>query len=538
MNWGKNYPNRTGVTNDSRGRINTLSHVFIGRADFRFSTRRKYKFVSEEHDGLGNQNLVNQLESFFSQSRPQRPDRSQAETEVLNVAQYQIERVLGSGGFGIVYLAHDTELNRPVALKIPRLDALFDQEKRMRFAAEAKMAARLNHPGIVQVYQANLEGAMPFIASEFCDGPNLSQWLKQTGSVPNWKRCVEMMAAVADAVGHAHQQGVFHRDIKPGNIIITLDKDSPSPPPEFSDWKLGQCRARLTDFGLAKLIGSAMTETRTSQVMGTPLYMAPEQIDQGEGVQPTAAVDIYSLGVVLFELLTGQMPITGSSYVNALDNIRSRTPRRLSAYRAKLPRAVETICAKCLEKNPTARYATASELAEDLRRCGRGEPLLGKRLGIFSRVAYWATRPQRVNTAGWFVIGWVSLITIWMAFNVLALPLYGSVTMAEFTQGVRDLFLLTSTAGVLSLWLAWKTIQGRSWALWGLLGLSLLRLPALIRAMFQEPVYFSMIYKDNPVFSFVDHSMMVIATGVQLLLVICGILGKRNQNKMVQTSEK
>ena len=482
--------------------------------------------MSEAYDGL-----ANRLENFFN---PMISEFQNSEFKALNIYQYRIERVLGSGGFGIVYLAQDTELNRLVALKLPRMDALFDQQKRMRFSAEAKTAARLNHPGIVKVYQADLEGAMPFIASEFCDGPNLAQWLGQSDRLPPWQQCVELLADVADAVQHAHQHGVFHRDIKPGNIIITLNNASTEASTEFANWELEQCRARLTDFGLAKLVGSPMSETRTSQIVGTPLYMAPEQIEQGDGARPTTAVDIYSLGVVLFELLTGQMPINGSSYIHALDNIRTMPPDRLSAYRDQLPGDIEIICAKCLEKNPDARYESAGELAEDLRRCVRGERPLGKRVGLLSRIAYWATRSQRVATAGWFVIGWVTLIGIWMAFNVTALPIYSSVTPDEFVQALVDLSLLILTSVLPSLWLGWKTLQGRTWALWCLLIYSALRMPFLIKAMVQEPIYFSMIYKDNPIFSFVDHSMVVIATGAQLLLVLCGILAKRNQNKTGQ----
>jgi len=289
--------------------------------------------MSEAYDGL-----ANRLENFFN---PMISEFQNSELKALNIYQYRIERVLGSGGFGIVYLAQDTELNRLVALKLPRMDALFDQQKRMRFSAEAKTAARLNHPGIVKVYQADLEGAMPFIASEFCDGPNLAQWLGQSDRLPPWQQCVELLADVADAVQHAHQHGVFHRDIKPGNIIITLNNASTEASTEFANWELEQCRARLTDFGLAKLVGSPMSETRTSQIVGTPLYMAPEQTEQGDGARPTTAVDIYSLGVVLFELLTGQMPINGSSYIHALDNIRTMPPDRLSAYRDQLPGDIE-----------------------------------------------------------------------------------------------------------------------------------------------------------------------------------------------------
>ena len=482
-----------------------------------------------------NDSLLNRLDNLFEEQTVNSVDDP---NRVLNVAQYKTKRVLGGGGFGIVYLAEDTELDRLVALKLPRFDALFDAEKRRRFAAEAKAVARLNHSGIVQIYEANLEGAMPFIASEFCDGPNLSEWLSDYGQLPPWRQCAELVANIADAVDYAHQHQVFHRDLKPANIMLTLIQSDPQlQQAGFGNWELKQCRVHLTDFGLAKLIDSAMTETRTSQVLGTPLYMAPEQIEQDGFESPTPTIDIYSLGVILFEVLTGQVPINGSSYIRALDNIRTVPASSLSEFRKGLPRDLESISTKCLEKNPDARYASASELAVDLRRCAQGQPILGKRAGIGNRIAYWCTRPQRVATAGWFGISSVSLIALWIVFNVLALPIHETVTTAEWLQGIRDLGILVVAGVFPATWLSWKTVQGNSWALRILAIYSIVRLPLLIRAMILPPVYFSAIYQDNPTFSFVDHSIMVIVTTIQIFLCTCGILAKRKMRKASGPSE-
>ena len=475
-------------------------------------------------------NLLDRLDKLFEQ-RP--PAAEISAYSIKNVAQYKIERVLGSGGFGLVYLAEDTRLSRLVALKLPRIEVLSDQEKRQRFASEATTTSRLNHPGIVKVYEANLDGPIPFIATEFCDGPDLSEWLQATHLLPSWQQSAELVANLADAVEHAHRHQVFHRDLKPANVMITLKEEHDQPRKEFASWQLDECNARLTDFGLAKLVDSSLIASRTSQVLGTPLYMAPEQIEQNSDGAPAAA-DVYSLGVILFELLTGALPIDGSSYIKVLDKIRTVSPSRLGSFRKNLPRDLESICAKCLEKNPDARYSSARELAEDLRCCINGSPVVGRRFNLYSSILYWCTRPQRIQNAGWFVISWVSLTAVWVIFNVLALPFHASIETAEFHESLTDLFLLLILAITPNIWLGWKIVQGKSWALWTMLVYSIVRIPLLVKAMFVAPVYFTMIYRDNPIFSFVDHSMMVIASCVQLVLLTSGIMASRrlkNANK-------
>ncbi len=492
--------------------------------------------MRSDHDSL-----IGKLDGLFA-GLPSDRDAADSYGRVQKVAHYNLGRVLGGGGFGVVYLAEDTRLKRLVALKLPRIEALFDNEKRSRFTAEAIAAARLNHPRIVRIYDAELDGMMPFIASEFCDGPSLGQWLDAAEEPPPWRDCLSLVADIADAVHYAHQNKVFHRDLKPANIMLTLEtvehEENSTSQTELNsksdavsdvplDWRLCDCEAKLTDFGLAKLVDFTITETRSSRLLGTPLYMAPEQLEQGFQEELSPAIDVYSLGVILFELLTSHLPIQGSSYVNAIDNIRTMTPKRIGEFRKGIPRDVEIICAKCLEKNPAARYSTARDLADDLQRCLLGTPLKRKKVGLLSRFQWWCTRSQRVANAGWFAISWVSMLALWMTFNILALPAHVAVEEGALVSGLKDLGILMVGGVIPNLWLGWKVVQSKTWALWMLTLYSLVRIPFLVRAMVSEPVYFAMIYKGNALFSFVDHSMIVIATCTQLFLCVCGLLAKR-----------
>ena len=220
------------------------------------------------------------------------------------IGPYLLQQVVGAGSFGVVYLARDTKLERAVALKLPRLEVLLDTDKRERFAAEAAMVAKLDHPGIVRVYEAQLDGPQPYIASAFCDGPNLAEWLAARKHPSSWQTIIPMMADIAEAVEYAHSKDVLHRDLKPANILLASPEDvdhdladeQTAPPFSFS--------AQLTDFGLAKFCDLETADTRSSQMIGTPLYMAPERL---EGSATTAVADVYSLGVILFETLTGKM---------------------------------------------------------------------------------------------------------------------------------------------------------------------------------------------------------------------------------------
>lgn len=303
------------------------------------------------------------------------------------IGRFEIERVLGQGGFGIVYLAQDAALHRQVALKVPRLHSLVDKNLRERFYREARAAAGLDHPNIVPIYEAGEEGPVCYIASAYCEGPNLAEWIKDQKTPIQPRLAAALVARLADAAHYSHTHGVFHRDVKPSNVMLV-----PRPP---DDWCLGNDELpfipRLTDFGLAKLHDGSLGDTAASAMLGTPSYMAPEQAGGlAEKVGPRT--DVYSLGAVLYELLAGRPPFLGSSVADVLDEVRNREPLPLRHLRREIPRDLEIICLKCLEKNPGGRYPNARELADDLARFLRGDPVRARRPGTVYTVMKWLRR--------------------------------------------------------------------------------------------------------------------------------------------------
>jgi WD40 repeat protein/serine/threonine protein kinase len=316
------------------------------------------------------------------------------------LGRFEIRRELGRGSFGIVYLAYDPGLGREVALKIPQADALADPDQRHRFQREARAAAGLDHPNVVPVYEAGEVGPICYIASAYCLGITLAQWLKERDEPVSYHLAAELISVLAEAVEYAHQRGVVHRDLKPGNILLQATEDAEQTKkdrtgtPSRTASSVVSWQPKISDFGLAKLLlGEAgkPAATQTGAIVGTANYMAPEQAG-GETRQVGTAADIYALGVILYELLTGRTPFQGDSVLEVLLRVRTEEPLTPSKLRQRVPRDLETICLKCLQKEPAKRYTRASELAEDLRRFLTGKPIQARPIGAWERVVKWARR--------------------------------------------------------------------------------------------------------------------------------------------------
>jgi serine/threonine protein kinase/WD40 repeat protein len=301
------------------------------------------------------------------------------------IGRYLIEGELGKGGFGSVFLARDPELDRLVAIKVPRADTGQSADALERFAREGRSAAQLKHPGIVPVFNVEHEGTTPFIVSEYVEGETLNDRLKN-GPAFSCEQSARLLADVADAVAYAHSRGVIHRDIKPSNILIACDGTP-----------------RLLDFGLARRESIDESITAPHHIIGTPGYMSPEQA-WGQPDRVDRRTDIYSLGVVFYQLLTGEMPFRGEPRM-ILRQVIEEDPRNLRSLKADIPPDLETICEKAMEKELSRRFQSCEELSAELGRWIRQEPILSRPVTRIERAWRWCKRNPATSTLAASIAG-------------------------------------------------------------------------------------------------------------------------------------
>jgi TolB-like protein len=350
---------------------------------------------------------------------------------LMDFGDYELLEQIGRGGQGVVFRARQKSLNRIVALKVIGLGNWATEAHLKRFRLEAEAAARLEHPGIVPIHEVGERDGSCYFSMKFVEGGQLDEVVKQT-PMPI-RQAAELIAKVARTVHYAHEHGILHRDIKPGNILL----DAKGEP-------------HLTDFGLARLVESESTVTRTMEVLGTPSYMAPEQA-VGNNAAVSRATDVYGLGAVLYQLLTGHPPFAGGTTYETIKLLLDTEPRQPRVLNPKIDRDLSTICLKCLEKDPKRRYSSALGLAEDLERWLGHEPILAWHTGIFARGKKWVRRNPTsallvasltalAAAAGWIV--WKSeMIARPLANGIAVLPfenLSDDKSDASFVDGMQD----------------------------------------------------------------------------------------------------
>ena len=357
----------------------------------------------------------------------------------VQIPGFEIMEELGRGGMGVVYLARQVALNRPVALKMILAGSHASERDRQRFRAEAEAIARIQHPGIVQIFDVGTHQGRLYLVLEYINGASLDQ---QMGEPWAPERAAAFVEQLCTAVQAAHQCGVVHRDLKPANVLLTADG-----------------RPKIADFGLAKQLDGAAGITQSGAVLGTPQYMAPEQA-AGLSKQIGPWTDVFALGAILYQLLTGKPPFTGDSALQVLEQVCTAEPLPLRERRADVPRDLETICLQALAKAPLQRYRSAADLGADLRRFREGAPIQGKRPGLTAVAARWLTRPERIRDAGAFLIihGLVRTLAI--------LPQLGKYIQWWESPDARTAVIWLAGICLVLLWAGWRALQGNVLALW------------------------------------------------------------------------
>jgi serine/threonine-protein kinase len=396
----EDYLAREGLAGDGEAALDLIYNEIVVREELGEAPRlEEYLRRFPQYDApLRRQFAVHRaLASEQGETVPAAPQGElPAGAETPAITGYEVLGELGRGGMGVVYKARHLKLNRLVALKVLWAGGGARDEELARFRTEAEAAARLQHPNVVQVHEVGEQGGVPFVALEHVEGGSLAQ--KINGTPLPARQAAELLQALARAMHEAHRHRIVHRDLKPANVLLTADGTP-----------------KVTDFGLAKCLDGA-GQTRTGAILGTPSYAAPEQVE-GRAGAVTPSADVYGLGAILYEMLTGRPPFKAETALDTVRQVVGEDPVPPGRLNSKVPRDLETICLKCLRKEPKKRYASGADLAEDLGRFLRGEPTRARPAPRWERGLKWARRrPAAAALLGVSGLAAATLLGVWVAF--------------------------------------------------------------------------------------------------------------------------
>ncbi len=391
-----------------------VKHVFFEALDCESDEDRRTYLAQACADDTPLRSRVEKLLRAHQQAGDFLDGSANADPEMASLVgtelgRFKIDRLLGTGSFGTVWLARDPILKRDVAIKVAHVGVHARADLQERFEREAHLAARLHHPNIVPVFETGIDHGRMFIVSEYCQGQNLAEWLDKLGAPVDPVEAARLIRQLADAVDHAHRQGLIHRDIKPGNILLMMETTAVK----------SMLIPRLTDFGIARDLTSETSPTRAGLLLGTAAYMSPEQAT-GSVESHGPASDVFSLGVLLYRLVAGTEPFSGSSDFAIIEQIAHAEPLVPSEHVGRVGRDLSSICLKCLEKRPERRYRSAAALRDDLDRFLRNEATVARPITTAERVARWARREPSAAALVLVIVAAMAIIISGMGVYIRA----------------------------------------------------------------------------------------------------------------------
>lgn len=462
---------------------------------------------------IASQHNTEAMYSSLVEGNPSNAERSDANER--SVGKFRILQPIGSGGMGTVFLAEDTDLHRLIALKIPRAEFLADLNHRRRFFQESRLAAKLQHPGLVTVLEVGTVGTITYIASELCECGDLASWLADSTEPIPHRVAARFVAELCDAVAYMHEHGVLHLDLKPSNILLRKRNNSLADASDSPGEKQGGGRIELadllplvSDFGVSRPIDVDATKTNTSLVLGTLLYMSPEQLVPSFG-KVSHLSDVYSLGIVLGQILGLEVNRSGLSYREIMASLEDENASSLAIDISRLPDDLRLVLLNCTTAYPDGRYSSAEALARDLRAFACGESVSARTPNSVMSFRHWMNRKSRIKDAWWICLGCNSVALIWMLSGMVLI--FGT----DFPGSSRTIALascagLVATNTIPMYVFSYLGLRGRRWPILPalvLVALEMVLVPAMVLIGLVEAI--PGLYDNSPFFESLNHFLVL-----------------------------